>query len=78
MLDDRVGHYFCCPWAPVYLVLWPVVIDGQRLRVMQQLTYDVSAEEMEEGGPFTRRLVLGSSSPTDQVDYCIPGQGHDD
>lgn len=76
-LED-LGHYFCCPWAPIYVVRRPVRIDRQRLRVLQQFTFDVSAEEMEEGGPFTRRLLLGSFSPTAEVDYCIPGQGHDD
>lgn len=70
--DGDIGHYFCCPWAPIYVVRRPVRIIGQRLRVLQQFTYDVSAEEMEEGGPFVRRLLLGVFSPTDEVDYCLP------
>lgn len=78
VLDERIGHYFCCPWAPIYLVRRPVVINRQRLGVMQQFAYDVSAEEMERGGPFTRRLVIGAFSPTNDVDYCLPGQGHAD
>ncbi len=78
VVDERIGHYFCCPWAPIYLVRRPVVINRQRLQVMQQFTFDVSAEEMEEGGPFTRRLYLGAFSPTSNIDYCLPGQGHRD
>lgn len=74
VVDDRIGNYFCCPWAAIYLVRRPVRINGQRLRVMQQFTFDVSGEEMEEGGPFTRRLLLGQFSPAKEIDYCLPGQ----
>jgi len=43
-LGATVSHYFCCPWPAIYLVRRPVTIAGQRLRPMQQFTYDVSAE----------------------------------
>jgi len=34
----------------IYLVRRPVTIAGQRLRRMQQFTFDVSAEEIAEAG----------------------------
>lgn len=74
-----LGHYFCCPWAAVLEVRHPVVIAGQRLPVGTQFAYDVSAEEMAEGGAFVRRLVTGPFARTDRVDYCDPTVGgHDD
>lgn len=73
-----VGPYFCCPWAPIWVAKRPVVVGGQSLRTMEQFTYDVSAERMAEGGPFVRRIYVGQFRPTDDVDYCIPGEGHDD
>jgi hypothetical protein len=39
---------------------------------MQQFIFDVSAEEMAEGGEFVRRLTLGPFHPTSEVDYCDP------
>jgi hypothetical protein len=71
-LATTISHYFCCPWSAIYLVRRPVTIAGQRLRPMQQFTYDVSAEEIAEGGQFVRRLVLGPFHPTSTVDYCNP------
>ena len=50
-------------------------IAGQRLRPVQEFTFDVSAEEIAEGGAFTRRLLLGPFHPTSQVDYCDPADG---
>ncbi|NUP50832.1 MAG: hypothetical protein HOW97_26510 [Catenulispora sp.] len=76
---SKIGHYFCCPWSSVYLVRGPVVIDGVMLRPMQQFTFDVSAEEVLEGGEFERRLLIGPFHKTSKVDYCDPaGGGHDD
>lgn len=65
-------YYFCCPWSSIYLVRRPVTIAGQRLRQMQQFTFDVSAEEMAEGGQFVRRLLPGPFHDTSEVDYCDP------
>jgi hypothetical protein len=71
-------HYFCCPWSAIYQARKPVIIAGQHLRPMQEFTFDVSAEEMAEGGEFTRRLVTGPFHPTNKVDYCDPTSGHHD
>ncbi|MCA1712251.1 MAG: hypothetical protein LC789_11690 [Actinobacteria bacterium] len=75
----RLGNYYCCPWSPIYTVLKPVTVDGRRLRGGQQFALEVSAEEVLEGGPFTREVVLGPFSPTTRIDYCDPAAGgHDD
>ena len=50
----------------------PVTIAGQQLRALKEFTFDVSAEEMGEGGEFTRRLLLGPFHPTTKIDYCDP------
>jgi hypothetical protein len=71
-ISHTASHYFCCPWAAIYTVRRPVTIAGRHLRPMQQFTFDVSAEEMAEGGEFVRRLLPGPFHPTDEVDYCDP------
>lgn len=65
-------HFYCCPWGAIYQVLRPVAIAGRHLRPMQEFAFDVSAEEMAEGGEFTRQLIVGPFHPTDEVDYCDP------
>lgn len=72
---NRLGNYYCCPWSAVYVAKRPVKVHGQRLRPSQQFTLDVSAEEILEGGTFKRELLLGSFSPTNEIDYCEPGAG---
>jgi hypothetical protein len=71
-------YYFCCPWSAIYQVRRPVTIAGVQLRPMQEFTFDVSAEEMAEGGEFTRRLLTGPFHTTTKVDYCDPTSGHHD
>jgi hypothetical protein len=40
---------------------------------MQEFVFDVSAEETGNGGPFTRRLLLGPFHPT-RIEYGdLPG-----
>lgn len=39
---------------------------------LEQFTFDVSAEEMTEGGAFKREVMTGSFQPTNDVDYCDP------
>ncbi|HTJ72472.1 MAG TPA: hypothetical protein VL551_33340 [Actinospica sp.] len=73
-----LGHYYCCPWSAVYEVRRPVSIAGQRLSAMEQFVFDVSAEEISEGGAFVRRVVRGPFHSTDEVDYCEPEGGHDE
>lgn len=42
---------------------------------MQEFTFDVSAEEMADGGQFTRRPLAGLFHPTTRIDYCDPADG---
>ena len=74
-IGQAASHYYCCPWSSIYQVRRLVTIAGQRLRPMQQFTFDVSAEEMAEGGQFTRRLLPGPFHTTSEVDYCDPTSG---
>lgn len=69
------GHYYCCPWAPIYRVVNPVKIGGKRLLRGQTFTFDVSAEEVAEGGEFKREILVAQFSPTNEVDYCNPDAG---
>ena len=72
-----LGHYFCCPWGALYEVRRPVRIARKRLHVMEQFVFDVSAEELAEGGKFVRRIVRGPFHDTKQIDYCDPNaKGH--
>jgi hypothetical protein len=73
------SYYYCCPWSPIYQVRRPITIGGRRLATPQQFTFDVSGEEMAEGGAFVRRILPGPFQPTSEVDYCDPtSEGHHD
>lgn len=69
---QRLGHYYCCPWSAIYVTKRPVVIGGAHLHPLQQFTFDVSAEDVENGGAFTRRVTVADFHPTNEVDYCNP------
>ena len=73
--SSPVGHYYCCPWAAIYIVKRPVTVAGRYLSPGDQFVLDVSAEEMPDGGAFRRELVVGQFSPTSEVDYCDPRAG---
>lgn len=66
------GNFYCCPWSSVNLVRRPVTIAGRSLRPGDQFVFDVSAEEMAEGGRFKRELLIGPFHPTNEIDYCDP------
>jgi hypothetical protein len=65
-------HYYCCPWSPIYQVRRPVRLGGRELSTVQQFTFDVSGEELAEGGEFIRRIITGPFRDTTKVDYCDP------
>lgn len=69
------GCYYCCPWSAIYHANQPLTIGGTRIHRGQEFTYDVSAEEMREGGDFKREILIGNFSASDQIDYC---NGEDD
>jgi hypothetical protein len=48
------------------------VIAGTHLRPGEQFTFDVSAEELENGGPFKRQILRGPFHVTNDIDYCDP------
>ena len=49
------------------------------MRRGQTFTFDVSAEEMAEGGEFKREILIANFTTTNKVDYCNPEEGgHDD
>lgn len=74
-----IGNYFCCPWAAIYQVVNPLTIGGKRLRRGNTFTFDVSAEEMMEGGRFKREILVANFVTTNEIDYCNPeAGGHDD
>jgi len=66
-----IGNYFCCPWSPIYEVKRPVEIGGTQLAAMETFTYDVSAEDVDRGGPFRREILVATFRSTDEVDYCV-------
>ncbi|MFD0886856.1 hypothetical protein ACFQ08_20100, partial [Streptosporangium algeriense] len=71
-------HYYCCPWAPIYRANRPILIGDRRLQAGQEFTYEASAEEILETGRFVRKIINGPFTTTDQIDYCNPGDFHDD
>lgn len=71
---ERVAYYYCCPWAPVYSARKRVTIGGKELERGDQFTFDVSAEGIESGEGFKREILLGDFTPTEDIDYCLPGQ----
>lgn len=74
------SYYYCCPWSPVYTVeARSIRVGDRRLTRGEQFTFDISAEEVPEGGDFKSEILVADFSPTDKIDYCLPGQGgHDD
>lgn len=71
---NHLGNYYCCPWAPIYVVKRPVAIAGKSLTTLQQFTVDVSAEGVLTGEGFRREILIASFQPTSEVDYCDPSE----
>lgn len=69
---DRLGHYYCCPWAPIYVVKHPVTIANRHLCTFQEFTLEISAEAVPKGGEFQRKLLVGSFQPVEDMEYCSP------
>lgn len=66
----RQGNYYCCPWAPIYVVEHSVTIGDQPLSPTQEFTFDVSSMNVRQGGSFKRQILVGSFQSTDET--CIP------
>ena len=63
--------FHACPWSQVWLVVRPVHLGGQRLEVMTQFAYEVSAAEVRSTGTFVRRIVRGPFVRTGRVGYEV-------
>ncbi|MBS1727736.1 MAG: hypothetical protein JST51_13530 [Armatimonadetes bacterium] len=74
---ERIGHFFCCPWGPVYEVLRPVVIAGTHLRVMERFVFDVTAEGMNLGEKFRREIMVANFRRTNRTEYGDPNEPPD-
>jgi len=72
MIERTKQHYHRCPWASIYVVLRPLQLSTMRLRQLQQFTYDVSAEDVDEGGAFRRRLLVSTFSTVHAADEGPP------
>lgn len=53
----RIGHFYRCPWVPVYVARHPLTLGAQQIPRGQQFILDMSAREGRRGG-YTR-LYLG-------------------
>ena len=76
---QRIGHFFCTPYAPIYVARRTVVIGGQRLGTAQQFTLEAATEGVRVGYAFKRGLVTGNFKAA-ELDYCDPDAPppHDD
>lgn len=72
-----LGHFFCCPWAPVYEVVRSVALGGTWLRPMETFVFDVNAEGVNLGNSFTCRIMVGAFQPTDRTEYGDPNEEPD-
>jgi hypothetical protein len=66
---ERIGHWYRCPWGPVYAAQKEVTLGGVRLKSLQQFVYEVSAAEVNHGRGFRRRIALGNFHQTGQFGY---------
>jgi hypothetical protein len=71
---DRVGHWFRCPWGPVYVAHRPVTLGGVKLGSLQQFVFEVSAAGVNHGTGFTRRILPDTFHRTTNVEYDRRGR----
>jgi hypothetical protein len=67
--DVRIGHWFRCPWGPVYVAQKPVTLGGVRLKSLQQFVFEVSAAGVNHGSGFTRRILPDNFHRTPRLAY---------
>jgi hypothetical protein len=67
--DDRIGHWFRCPWGPVYVAQRPVTVGGVKLGTLQQFVFEVTAAGVNHGSGFTRRILPNTFHRTTKVEY---------
>jgi hypothetical protein len=65
---QRVGHFHCCPWSPIYVARRHVSIDGTSVPSGQHFAYTVGA--LNEAEKFRRRILVGGFAQTTEVEYA--------
>ena len=66
---ERVGHWFRCPWGPVYVARREVRLGGEKLPAGQQFVLEVSAPAGKGAKGFTRRILPGTFHQTEEFVY---------
>jgi hypothetical protein len=74
---NRIGHFFCTPWAAIYMANRPVTLGGIHVSPLQTFVYDVSIEGMNRGVPFRRQLKIARFAPTSELEYGDPNEAPD-
>lgn len=64
---ERVGHWFRCPWGPVYVAKRKLRLGGVALDAGQQFVLEVSASK--RGKAFTRRILPGTFHSAEELVY---------
>ena len=72
-----LGHFFCCPWAPIFEAVRPVTIGGRNLTPIEQFVFDVNAEGFHLGNPFTCQIMVANFQPTSKTEYGDPNEEPD-
>ncbi|GIG60074.1 hypothetical protein Lfu02_44460 [Longispora fulva] len=75
-ISGGASCYFECPWPALFEVRRPVRIGGVNMKVLQQFTIRVSADDVPKGRPFIRKVVTGPFRTTNEIDYCDPDGRH--
>jgi hypothetical protein len=70
----RIGHYYRCPWGPVYVAKRNIMLGGTRVSALLQFVFEVGGDPRDRGKPFQRRVTWGAFHPTEQVAYNGPGE----
>ena len=69
---ERIGCFFSCPWGPIYVANRGLTIARTTLRRGDTFVYDVTAEGVDIGGRFRRRIFISDFSATDEQEYGDP------
>lgn len=73
----KLGHFFCCPWSPVYTALRSITIGDRRLHAMESFIYNVSCEGVNIGESFKREIMVAAFRPTTRREYGDPNEAAD-
>jgi hypothetical protein len=65
----KLDYYFACPWPPAYTVRRALSVGGQKLDRGQRFIFNVSAQGTSAGAPFTREILVGEFSATENFVY---------